>query len=547
MTTGRVHTSGAGAVTPTLLDYFRVLGRQKWIFLLTLVLVPAIAVMLSLKQTPVYQASADVLLSPNTAGTLPGGQPATVDPARVAETQAQLARVPAVVEISLHSVSGNGLTVEQFLKASSVAATLGSDLLTFSVKNSDARMATRLATAYAKAFTEYKSGLDTKPLEERRDGVRKEIARLEAEGATDTDTYSNLVKQEQQLRAALAVETPTAQVVREADRAEKIAPRTVRNGAIAIVLGLLLALGVAFLGDALDTRVRSVDVLRDVLGIPLLGQLPAPSRKREKEGGLVMLADPMSQEAEMFRTLRANLNFANSQYQAQVIMVTSATGAEGKSTTAANLAVALARAGRTVVLIDADLRSPHLHQLFGLDEKPGLIDVELGDAEIGQALRAIDLADTTTEYAIRAPRAAGSLEVLTVGHALHDPDQLGAEAAVARVVESIRHRADIVLVDAAPLLPVGDAVALSSHVDALLLVARLKGLRLATLEELERILSVAPARKLGIIVTGVPPSRGYPMNQRYGVPPPTSALEPLLEWTARPKEAAGEQGTRRDG
>jgi succinoglycan biosynthesis transport protein ExoP len=547
MNTERSVTSGAGRGAPSLLDYLSVLGRRKWVFLVTFVTVPAAAIALSVTQTPVYQASADVLLTTSQDAGGTGGGSGFVDPARVAETQAELARVPVVLRMTLDSAAGNGLTLEKFRKASSVSTTPGSDLLAFSVKNSDRRMAMRLATAYAKAFTQYKHDLDTKPLQARLAGTRREIERLRAEGATETVTYSNLVKQEQELRARLAVETPTAQVVREADRAEKIAPRTVRNGAIALVLGLLLALGVAFLGDALDTRVRSVNVVRDVLGIPILGQLPAPSRKREKEGGLVMLADPMSQEAESFRTLRANLNFANSQYQYQAIMITSATGAEGKSTTAANLALALARAGRAVVLIDADLRSPHLHQLFGLDEKPGLIDVELGDAELGQALRAIDLADTTTEYAIRPPRPAGSLEVLTVGHALHDPDELGAEAAVARIVQSVRHRADIVLIDAAPLLPVGDAVALSAHVDALLVVARLKGLRLATLDELERILSVAPATKLGIIVTGAPPSRGYPMSQRYGVPPPTSALEPLLEWTARPKEAAGEQSTRRDG
>ena len=169
------------------------------------------------------------------------------------------------------------------------------------MKNSDPRRAMLLATAYAEAFTEYTHSNDT--------------------GAT-------------------------AQVVREADLAEeKIAPRTVRNGAIAIVLGILLALGVAFLADALDTRVRSVDVVRDVLGIPLLGQLPPPSKKMKQGGALVMLDDTMSLEAESFRTLRANLSFANAHHKARVLMITSAANDEGKSTTAANLAIALARGG----------------------------------------------------------------------------------------------------------------------------------------------------------------------------------------------------------
>ena len=477
MNTERVVTSGGGRGAPSLLDYLSVLRRRKWIFMVTLVAVPAVAIALSVIQTPVYQASANVLLTPSqdTNGTQGGGQPVYVDPARVAETQAELARVPAVLDGALGSVAATGLTVEQFRKASSVSTTLGSDLLAFSVKNSDPRRAMLLATAYAEAFTEYTHSNDT--------------------GAT-------------------------AQVVREGDLAEKIAPRTVRNGAIAIVLGILLALGVAFLADALDTRVRSVDVVRDVLGIPLLGQLPPPSKKMKQGGALVMLDDPMSLEAESFRTLRANLSFANAHHKARVLMITSAADDEGKSTTAANLAIALARGGRSVVLIDADLRSPHLHRLFDLPEKPGLTDIELGDVELDVALREIQILDANE----RGGRV-GKLRVLSAGDALHDPDELGAEAAVARVIGKIgRSRADLILVDAPPLLRVGDAVALSAHVQGLLVVVRLKSLRTATLNELERTLASTPTAKLGVIVTGAPPTGGLPYR-RYGPPPDLSVLQ----------------------
>ena len=170
----------------------------------------------------------------------------------------------------------------------------------------------------------------------------------------------------------------SAQVVQPADDAPKVGPRTVRNGLIAFCLGLVLALVVVFLADALDTRVKSVDAIREALGLRLLGRLTTPSSRLRKRHGLVMLADPTGSEAEQFRSLRWSLDLANADHDARTIMVTSAVDGEGKSTTVANLAITLARAGRRVVVIDADLVKPHLHRLFGLDQQPGLTDVELG-------------------------------------------------------------------------------------------------------------------------------------------------------------------------
>ena len=278
----------------------------------------------------------------------------------------------------LAEVPSAGLDRNEFLESSTVSTTLGSDLLTFAVENSDPRLAMQLATEYAHAFTDYQQQLES-------------------------------------------TETPSAQVVREADEAPKVGPRTVRNGLIAVCLGLVLALIVVFLADALDTRVRSVDSIREALGLPLLGRLPTPPSQR-KSNGLVMLADPTSREAEPFRVLRASLEFANADHSFRTIMITSAVDAEGKSTTVANLAVTLARAGRRVVLIDADLSSPHLHRLFGLDEQPGLTDLDLGDTKLDEALRPIGLKEEASEGdpVSRRMDRAGSLDVLPGGSALQD-------------------------------------------------------------------------------------------------------------------------------
>jgi len=216
-----------------------------------------------------------------------------------------------------------------------------------------------------------------------------------------------------------------------------------------------------------------------------------------------MLMAPTSDDAEPFRVLRANFELAVADVGARTIMITSGISGEGKSTTVANLAVALARSGRRVVLIDFDLRKPGLHDLFGLDGSPGLIDVTLFDAPLETALATIHMADANGNGNGQVPyQSSGRLEVLPLGTALHDPDRVQAEAVVARTVESLKGRADYVLIDAGPILPTGDTIALSAHVDAIMLVVRLNGLPRSALDDLDRVLVSSPAAKLGFVLTG---------------------------------------------
>jgi polysaccharide biosynthesis transport protein len=490
-------TPGEGTIAPSLLDYLRVVARRKLVFLLIILLVPATAVAVSLSQAPTYRASAEVLLtSQNMGDSASGVPPVYVDPARVAQTRAALARVPAVVDQVLAEVPSAGLDRKEFLESSTVSTTLGSDLLTFSVENSDPSLAMQLATEYAHAFTEYQQQLEP---------------------------------------------TPSAQVVREADQAPKVGPRTVRNGLIALCLGLVLALIIVFLVDALDTRVRSVDSIREALGLPLLGRLAAPPPRLREGNGLVMLAGPTSREAESFRVLRATLDFANAKHASRSIMITSAADGEGKSTTVANLAVALARAGRRVVLIDADVGKPTLHRLFSLDERPGLTDLELGDTRLEDALRPIGLTEEASEAERSSGRMdrTGSLEVLPGGSALQDPDELGFENAVGRIIQRLQDRSDIVLVDAPPLLR-GHAIALSAHVGAVVVVVRLKALRTSALQDMSRILEASPATKLGFILTGVDRSEGSRQHQRHSASERRAEAKTRLTLTVPPSAADGD-------
>jgi polysaccharide biosynthesis transport protein len=522
-----------GTVVPSLLDYLRVLGRRKFLFLLIVILVPATAVAVSLNQEPRYQASAVVYLQPQALGT-------SSDPERVAQTKADLARSPAVVDEVLDAVPGAGLDREEFLESSSVSATLGRDILTFSVEHSDPQLAKQLATEYATAFTEFQEQLDTQQLANTLADVRERIAEAEANGeGPGSVNYDALIRQEENLTAAVASasQTQSTRVVRPADEAPNVSPRTLRNGVIAFCLGLFLALVVVFLADALDTRIRSVDAIRETLGLRLIGRLAKPPSRLRKHNRLVMLADPTSPDAEQFRTLRWSLDLANAEHGARTIMITSAVDSEGKSTTVANLAVALARAGRRVVLVDADLTHPQLHRLFKIDQQPGLTNVEMEETGLVEALQPIGLTEDEANGSGRLMELAGSLEVLPAGSAVLDPDELGFDRAVGRIIQRVRGPADVVLVDGPPSLS-GHAIALSAHVDGIVVVVRLKALKTAALEELGWMLEASPADKLGFIVTGDDKTEGYYGQQRR----PSTLRQALKPRAKLPVDASAANG-----
>src|SRR5581483_5107327 len=155
---------------------------------------------------------------------------------------------------------------------------------------------------------------------------------------------------------------------------------------------LILGLGLALLRDAFDTRLRSAGHIGSLLKMPLLARVPPPPRKIEKKGELVMVADPSGAGADAFRRLRMNLEFASVGKPSQVVMVTSALPQEGKSTTLANLGVAMALAGRSVVLVDLDMHRPTVSKFFKISSShSGLSNVVLGHVDLDDALVVVPL------------------------------------------------------------------------------------------------------------------------------------------------------------
>ena len=515
-------TVGPASDHSLLRQYLGVVRRRKWIALAAIVLVPAAAIVFSQRQEALYQASARVLLSSqNLAAELTGTQSTGINltPDRIAETQADIARVSGVARGAVQRVPGSGLTPGGLLAESSVSPSANADVLMFKVTHHDPQLAVRLVNAYAGSYVAYRHHLDTQAIKNALDGVNSRIEQLVAGGDQKSALYAGLLDRQQTLETMEALQTSNASVIQSATGAGQTQPRTTRNAILGLILGIVLGVGLAFLYEALDTRVRSADDVARRLNVPLLARIPAPPRALRSDDRLVMVAEPRSQKAEPFRVLRTNLEYVGIERRPRTIAVTSALEGEGKSTTAANLAVALVRAGHDAVLVDLDLRRPYLDRFFGLQDRPTLMDVALGHVPLDHALVPFVFGGTQSRQPAAngnggnggSLKTTGRLEVLAAGPPPPNPGEFAGSQTVAAILSALSERAPFVIIDTAPLLGVGDTLSLSRSVDAMVLVTRLNKLRKPMLAELARLLEGAPVDVLGFVVTDAE------AEERYGL------------------------------
>jgi capsular exopolysaccharide synthesis family protein len=303
------------------------------------------------------------------------------------------------------------------------------------------------------------------------------------------------------------VQTGGAQVIRKARvprRPFSPNPRTDLMGAVAT--GLLLAIAAAFLANHLDRRVRSVEAVRSVARWPLLASVPQNTRLFS-EGSVLAWTHPTSAPAEAFRSLRTSLLLSAVDRPFHTLQVTSASPGDGKSTTAANLAVNLARSGRRVLLVDLDLRRPTLHTLFGIEGGPGVAEVLVGDATLSDAIRVMPEEE--------------KLSVLIAGTLPADSTDLVGLSAVVRLIEEAAATCDVLVIDTSPIQPVADPLVVSSHVDGVVfVVAEGRTRRDDLVGAVERLRQVK-APVLGIVVNRVGDAArpyGYKAGSAYGRP-----------------------------
>jgi capsular exopolysaccharide synthesis family protein len=502
-----------------LAQIIAVLSKRWWIVAL-LVAGAAITTFTFANSAPRrFESTAVVRVSNPNANRLFGSQQPNVDPKRLVETETKVLLandVRQTVETALGPRPSG-------IDGVSVTNPPGTDLLEISVTSRSPEVARDAADTYATVYVdnrrdESSRDLSTraKELRARADQLGAEIAGLGGDSRRDQMEASrnSFLSLANQYEAEAGLLNSNVRIIDRAQvAASPVSPRPLRDTTVMIVIALIVGIGLVFLLDHLDDRITTPeDLARELPHIPVLASVPI-SVQGARRGSRRLSQHPRSlvsrtsTEAEVYRTLRTNVRFANLDDTRRVLMITSPSGGEGKSTVTCNLAVALAESGQRVILVSADLRRPTVGAFFGIDESgKGLTTVLVGDAGLGDCLEPVTLD--------RGHR----LYVLPAGPLPPNPAELLESARMRTLVRELSDaEVDLVLIDSPPVLPVADSLAIAQAVDAVILLTAAAKTRSANLAEARRRLERVGATIIGAVLNGVP-DRGHQLQYYRSYP-----------------------------
>lgn len=495
-----------------LRDYGRMVLRRKWLIVAFTVLVVGAALGVSLREQKLYRSSAQMLMRPRAIESI-------FDQSR----GSYFATTAQSVQTEIQVLTGEGvasLVRDKLGYGGSVSASQVGDtsVVQVSAVSPVPARAAATANAYIDAYIHFRKkqavddlSLAVEQVQVKVDELQKQIAPLDLQisaseqaRARDADIAAlraqrdSLLSQQavfrqsiSQLQLDQSLKTGGAERVSTAGVPRvPFAPTPIRDGVRALVLGLLLGTAIVFLLEYLDDRIKTKGDLQRVIGeLPVLGLIPSIAWKRKDEAVVVSMAAPRSPASEAYRTLRTSVQFLGLDSPIRLIQITSPSAEEGKSTTLTNLAVALARTGRKVLVVCCDLRRPRLHTFFDLSNDVGFTSVVVGDVPLTAAIQAI-------------PGEPG-LSLLASGPLPPNPSELLASTRAVELLKAAAAHYDYVLVDCPPLLPVTDAAIIAGISDATILVT---SARKTTRKEVQRgleLLRQVEGPVVGVVLNGV--------------------------------------------
>lgn len=502
---------------PGLFDYAAILWRRKWVVVITVVVAVAIAVAIDQIRTPVYSATSSIeLLSQSTSPQAGGAGPSAT----------QLATDVALAEgTAVHTAASRILkqpappVTVQLVGATAVA--------TMTVDSTSPALAADAANAYAQAYIavtreEYvqtqnasESGLNSQiqSLQSQIQTVSTQLAQAPSSSSASnlSGDLTSLYTQKAQLQTELAqLQLAASQSANGASLVSSAvppsspsSPKTTRDALIALAAGLVAGIGLAFLWDLRDDRIRSRQDLEETLGgLPAIGVIPLIGDWKDRKAPYLISSDrPKSPTAEAYRALRTSIRFISLDENIRKLVVTSPAAADGKTTTSANLAITMAQAGQRVILVGCDLRRPRIQEFFGASNSVGFTSLLLGEHTLDEALQ--------------HPVQNDGVILLPSGPVPPNPSELLASGEAGRVIDQLTERADMVILDCPPVLPVTDAAVLAGQADGVLLVTSAGiTMRRDTRRSLE-ILHRVDARVIGAVLNRATEVDAY-AYYRYG-------------------------------
>jgi succinoglycan biosynthesis transport protein ExoP len=491
------HFPGAARPPGALEETIRIARSRKWVLFITILVVGGAALGLSLLGKDKYEAKAAILFRESaTASLLDPGVGGESDPERAAATRKQLLELDVVARQTARAMGG-GLTADDVADKIRIDAQTQADVVDVHATAESGRIAARIANTYASAFIASSQRSERAQIVVGIARLRRALERLPRArrfGATGDEFRTRIRK----LRGARPLQTGNAELVQRADVPTAPVPRHIgRNVLFGLLLGAVLGFALAWLLERLDRRMKTVEELEEVYELPVLARIPRSralrthEKRRATEGALTRDAG-FSEEAEAFRTLRANLRQFNIDRDIRSILVASSMSGEGKSTVARFLAITIATTGTGVVLVDGDMRKLGRHAP----------SVDVATEGLSLVLTGFDLDDALTEVLVASdPGANGSRSLfeLSSGPLPPNPSELLESERMLWLLDELESRFDVVIIDSPALASVSDALVLVPRVSGVLIVSGMNDTARNSALALRKQLTLGGGRPLGIV------------------------------------------------
>lgn len=446
----------------------KVLRRRWWVIGLLVVLSAAAAFALSEAQQKRYTATASLLFQDAAVGQQAAGlQPSTNSPSQdpvVMATNIRLLTEQSQAAAETARLVGHGLTGSGILQSISVSEEGNTDVADVSATSADPVTSAAIANTFVSRFIADQRAQQQASINQGLSLVERQVAALTPQQLAGT-TGQALLDRAESLRILARLQNGGAEVVSRAmSPRSPSSPRVIRNTGLGLLIGLFIGLAAAFLLERVDRRIKDVRVLEATYQLPLLATIP-----RSKGYTLPPGADGShARGKEVFQLLRAYLRYFNVDRELRSLLITSAAPGEGKSTIARKLAEAAQETGTKTLLLEVDLRQPSCSSHYGIRSAPGVSEVLIGNAEVGEAIQQIPLVTP-----LNGARAEASLDLLSSGHIPPNPSELLESNAMKDLVAWATEQYELVIIDTPPLGAVSDAAALLHEVDGVLIVSQL--------------------------------------------------------------------------